>query len=66
MYDFNAKGDILIERLRTIADGKTTIQLFNEINHATLDVIASVNSSKTMIDKIFYLVEFIDRFRNEC
>ena len=43
-----------------------SLQLFNEINHATLDVIASVNSSKTMIDKLFYLVEFIDRFRNEC
>ena len=42
MNEFNDKGDILIERLRILADGKTTINLFNEINHAALDAIASV------------------------
>ncbi len=42
MNEFNSKGCILIERLRELADGKTTIKLFNEINHATLDVIASI------------------------
>ena len=42
MNDFNGKGDLLIEKLRTLADGKTYMQLFKEINHATLDVIASV------------------------
>ena len=31
-----------MERLRTFADGKTLIKLFNEINHATLDAIAIV------------------------
>ena len=32
-----------MERLRTMADGKTSIKLFTEINHATLDAIAHVN-----------------------
>ena len=31
MNEFNSKGYILIERLRELADGKTTIKLFNEI-----------------------------------
>jgi hypothetical protein len=31
-----------MERLRTFADGKTTVTLFNEINHATLDAIAQI------------------------
>lgn len=33
-----------MERLRSLADGKTSIQLFKEINHATLDAIALVCS----------------------
>jgi hypothetical protein len=40
--DFNLQGDLLMEKLRTFADGKTMITLFKELNHATLDVIASV------------------------
>ena len=40
---FNNKADILMERLRTMADGRTSIQLFTEINHATLDAIAFVS-----------------------
>ncbi len=40
--EFNSKGDILLERIRSLADGKTVVTLFNELNHATLDVIASV------------------------
>ena len=31
-----------MEKLRTLADGKTTITLFTYLNHATLDVIANV------------------------
>jgi len=42
MDEFNLKGDILIEKLRELADGKTFIRLHNEISHAALDVIASV------------------------
>ena len=44
MSEFNQKGDILIEKLRRYADGKTIIKLFHEINHSALDVIASVNN----------------------
>ena len=40
---FNQITDILNDKLRTMADGKTTVHLFNEINRATLDAIALVN-----------------------
>lgn len=40
--EVNSKGDILLERLRTLADGKTVVNLFDEVNHAALDIIASV------------------------
>ena len=39
---FNTKADMLMDRLRTLADGKTIVNLFTEINHATLDAIAQV------------------------
>ncbi len=39
---FDTKATILMERLRSKADGKTIITLFPEINHATLDAIALV------------------------
>ena len=42
MTEFNSKGDILMERLRSIADGKQTITLLKELNRATLEAIASV------------------------
>jgi hypothetical protein len=31
-----------MERLRSLADGKTEVNLFSEINHAALDIIAHV------------------------
>jgi len=40
--EFNAKTDILMERFRTLADGRTKINLFDEINNLTLDIITSV------------------------
>jgi hypothetical protein len=40
---FNTKADLLMERLMTLADGKRVVNLFTEINHATLDAIAQVN-----------------------
>jgi len=43
MNEFNSKGDILLERLRTLADGKTQVVLLNELNRTTLDAIASVS-----------------------
>ena len=42
LNEINAKGDVLLERLRSLADGKTSVNLFDEINHAALDIIASV------------------------
>ena len=45
LADFNTKCDSLIERLRTLADGKTVVTVFNEVNHAALDIIANVRFS---------------------
>ncbi len=42
--EFNSIGDILMLKLRSLADGKRVITLFDELNHATLDVIAKVNN----------------------
>ena len=42
MDDLNTKGDILLERIRSLADGKTQIVMLDELNHAALDVIATV------------------------
>lgn len=42
LNEINSKADILLERLRSLADGKTSVNLFDEINHAALDIIASV------------------------
>lgn len=39
---FNTISDVLMEKLTKSADGKTTVNLFNEINQATLDAIALV------------------------
>lgn len=41
---FNVKADMLSERLRSMADGKTMINLLNELNNTTLDAIAQVYS----------------------
>jgi hypothetical protein len=40
--EFNSNGDILLEKLRGMADGKTQITLLRELNNATLDIIANV------------------------
>ena len=48
MLEFNQKGDILIEKLRKIADGKTIYKLLDEINHTALDSIASVNKKSIL------------------
>ena len=41
---FNTKADLLVEKLGKSADGKTVIDLFSEINRATLDAIALVRT----------------------
>ena len=42
MTEFNSKADILVEYLKTKADGKTEIVLIDHFNDTTLDIIASV------------------------
>ena len=42
MREFNSKADILVDFLKTKADGKTEITLLDEFNHTALDIIASV------------------------
>ena len=39
---FNSKADILTEKLRAKADGKTVITLLDEFNRVALDAIAQV------------------------
>ena len=39
---FNDKTDALMERLRALADGKTSICFLDEFNHLTFDVICKV------------------------
>ena len=43
MDHFNQITNTLTEKLRTVSDGKTVVNLFSEINRATLDAIALVN-----------------------
>ena len=40
--EFNDKGNILIEKFRSLADGKTLVAFHTEINRYALDVISSV------------------------
>ena len=40
--EFNNQGDLLLEKLRSMADGKTHVVMLDEFNHATLDDIATV------------------------
>ncbi len=42
---FNTKAEMLMERLRSFADGKTAVGLASELNHATLDAIAQASES---------------------
>nr|QUF59386.1 cytochrome p450 CYP3049C1 [Brachionus angularis] len=42
LKEFNNKTNILMEKLRTLADDKTQVVLFKEINRMTLDIISSV------------------------
>ena len=42
MNDFNSHGDILMEKLRLLADGKTVVNLFDILNRTALDAIARV------------------------
>jgi hypothetical protein len=50
---FNTKADILMERLEKFADSKTIINLFTEINNATLDAIAQVFKNNLIRKSIY-------------
>lgn len=43
--EINTKGDVLLERFKKLADGVTLVKLFEEMNRAALDIIASVNKA---------------------
>ena len=45
MTEFNTTADILIERLRNMADGKTTIFLYDEMCRTTMNMISNVSSN---------------------
>ena len=40
--NFNKSADILIGKLRSFADGKTTVNMMDEMHKVALDVIAKV------------------------
>lgn len=40
--EFNSKGDLLLEKLRSLADSEKEVVMLDEFNHTTLDAIATV------------------------
>ena len=40
--EFNERGDMLIDKLRPMADGKTVVHIYEEISYAVFDIIANV------------------------
>ena len=42
MNEFNSTADLLIEKLRGMADGKTIVYLHGEISSAAIDMISNV------------------------
>ena len=42
MNEFNLTVDTLIHKLRSMADGKTVVRLYDEINRAAMDIISNV------------------------
>ena len=51
---FNSKADILMEKLRTKADGKTVVTLLEEFNRVALDAIAQVD-----LKEIYFILIYI-------
>ena len=49
-----------MDRLRSIADGKTTVTLLTEFNHATLEAIASVCEIIILFEHcLFFLIKIM-------
>lgn len=42
LKEFNSKSDIFLAKLRSMADGKTSVKLLIELNKLALEVISSV------------------------
>jgi hypothetical protein len=42
MNEFNSTADILIDRLRNMADGRTKVYLFDEMSRVVMDMISNV------------------------
>lgn len=51
--EMNDKSDILMEKLRLLADGKQLVTLYRKINRFALDVISSVRNSFLLKKKSF-------------
>lgn len=45
LKEFNTKSDVLLAKLRSMADGQTPVTLLIELNKVTLEVISSVRIS---------------------
>lgn len=41
--EFNSKGDILLDKFRSMSDGKQQVNMLHNFNNATLDAIAKVS-----------------------
>lgn len=54
VVQFNSKADILMDKLSKLADENKQIDLFDEMNHATLDAIALVNIIYLNLMKFIY------------
>ena len=46
MDQFNFSADVLVNRLVTMADGKTEVAMLDEFNRLTLDVVGKVHREK--------------------
>jgi hypothetical protein len=42
MTEFNSTADMLIHRLRDMADGDTIVRLHDEVSRASMDMISNV------------------------
>ena len=58
MDQFNFSADVLVNRLVTMADGKTEVAMLDEFNRLTLDVVAKVHIEKKNCQNIIFIFYF--------
>ena len=51
LKEFNSRSDIFLTKLRSMADGKTSVTLLIELNKLTLEVISTVIKFKIYYEK---------------